>query len=146
MAENTSDQGPMPIAIVGMACRGPGDAVNVESLYQMVKEGREAWGEIPKDRWNPEAFFHKAHRNGSVCMANGHFLKHNLAHFDAHFFGLTDAEAEAMDPQQRLLLECTYEALENGKLYDRISPLLNSKSKLMVLSLSRNSNGESVKV
>jgi len=58
MAGPAGDLGPMPIAIVGMACRGLGDATNVENLYQMVKEGREAWGEIPKDRWNPEAFFH----------------------------------------------------------------------------------------
>lgn len=78
-------------------------------------------------------------------MANGHFLKHILAHFDAHFFGLADAEAEAMDLQQHLLPECTYEALENGELNDRNFPTLNSQRKLTVISLlSQNANGESV--
>ena len=77
-------------------------------------------------------------------MTNGHFLKHILAHFDAHFFSLTDAEAEAIDPQQCLLLECTYEALENGELNDRSFPTLNSQRKLTVISLlSQNANRES---
>lgn len=134
MAETAGDLGPMPTASVGMACRDPGDATNVKNLYQMVKEGREVWGETLKDRWNPEAFSQKAHGSSSVCMANGHCLKHILAHFDAHFFGLADAEAEAMDPQQRLLLECTYEALENGELNDRNFPSLIVRE-LTVISL-----------
>ena len=41
MAETAGDLSPMPTASVGMACRDPGDATNVENLYQMVKEGRE---------------------------------------------------------------------------------------------------------
>lgn len=33
---------------------------------------------------------------------------------DAHFFGLSKAEAIAMDPQQRQMLEVVYEGLENA--------------------------------
>lgn len=48
----------MPIAIVGLACRFPGDAANVKGLWDMCCEGRSAWSEIPHSRMNAEAFFH----------------------------------------------------------------------------------------
>ena len=47
-------------------------------------------------------------------VRGGHFLKENLAAFDAPFFSIASAEAASMDPQQRGLLETTYRALENG--------------------------------
>lgn len=47
-------------------------------------------------------------------MRGGHFLKEDLAIFDASFFSITASEAMAMDPQQRMLLETAYTALENG--------------------------------
>lgn len=60
----------MPIAIVGMGFRGPADATSVENLWKMVSEGREGRSEIPKDRWNNEAFYHpNSARNGTVSPA-----------------------------------------------------------------------------
>jgi acyl transferase domain-containing protein len=50
-----------------------------------------------------------------IRSKQGHFLREDLATFDAEFFDFTAAEASAMDPQQRGLLETTYRALENGK-------------------------------
>ena len=47
-----------PIAIVGMACRLPGDAVNVKGLWDMCCEGRSAWSEILGSRMNGKNFFH----------------------------------------------------------------------------------------
>jgi hypothetical protein len=56
-----------PIAIVGIGFRGPGDAKNVEKLWEMILEGREAWSTIPARRWNSTAFYHPDHaRHGTV--------------------------------------------------------------------------------
>jgi hypothetical protein len=66
-ASNSLDDTSMPIAIIGMGFRGPGDASNVERLWKMILEGREAWNEIPESRWNNHAFYHPDHaRHGTV--------------------------------------------------------------------------------
>ncbi|KAL6715297.1 hypothetical protein ACLMJK_007562 [Lecanora helva] len=105
----------MPIAIVGMGFRGPADATSVENLWKMISEGREGRSEIPKDRWNNEAFYHpNSARNGTHNVEAGHFMTDDLSRFDAPFFSMNNTEVAALDPQQRLLLECTYEALENA--------------------------------
>ena len=47
-------------------------------------------------------------------MRGGHFLRDDIAAFDAPFFSMSPTEASCVDPQQRGLLECAYRALENG--------------------------------
>ncbi|OJJ48578.1 hypothetical protein ASPZODRAFT_1626836 [Penicilliopsis zonata CBS 506.65] len=107
----------MPIAVIGLGFRGPGDATDPSRFYQMIFEGREAWSPVPQSRWNNDAFYHPdANKNGTSNVEGCHFLTEDLARFDAPFFNLTQAEAEALDPQQRLLLECCYEGLENAGL------------------------------
>src|SRR5699024_7366170 len=57
----------IPIAVVGMGFRGPGDATNVERLWQMILDGREARTQVPQSRWNNDAFYHPDHsRHGTV--------------------------------------------------------------------------------
>ncbi|GFF89731.1 lovastatin nonaketide synthase [Aspergillus udagawae] len=114
-ASNSLDDTSMPIAIIGMGFRGPGDASNAEKLWNMILEGREAWNQIPELRWNSHAFYHPDHaRHGTINVQGGHFLSEDVSLFDAPFFNMTSDEAAAMDPQQRLLLEVTYEGLENA--------------------------------
>ena len=63
------DQGDktMPIAVVGLSCRYPGVAKNPESLWQACAEERNLWQPIPKDKVNPNAFYHpNPSRNGTV--------------------------------------------------------------------------------
>lgn len=51
-------------------------------------------------------------------VRGGHFLKNDIAAFDAPFFTITPNEAKAMDPQQRIMLELVYESLESGKILE----------------------------
>ncbi|KAL4883330.1 polyketide synthase [Aspergillus karnatakaensis] len=105
----------VPIAIVGMSCRFPGEATSPERLWELCVNARSAWSEVPGDRWNKEAFYHPdGARTGTTNVRGGHFLTQDIAHFDAPFFNVSAVEAKAMDPQLRLQLEVCYEALENA--------------------------------
>lgn len=59
----------MPVAIVGMSCRLPGDANSPERLWRLCAEGRSGWSEIPDDRFNKEAFYHPSgSKRTTVCI------------------------------------------------------------------------------
>lgn len=102
-----------PIAVVGVGCRLPG-AENPQAFWSLLKEGREAIGPIPADRWDTEALFDPDPETpGRIATRAGGFLK-DIRGFDPGFFGITRREADGMDPQQRLLLEVSWESLENA--------------------------------
>jgi 3-oxoacyl-(acyl-carrier-protein) synthase len=102
-----------PIAIIGASCRFPG-ATGLEEFWQLLRNGRNAVGTVPKDRWDPDASFdpNPASRVNSA-IRHGAFIA-GIRQFDCAFFGITPREAAAMDPQQRLLLETAYEAFEDA--------------------------------
>ncbi|CAI7573351.1 unnamed protein product [Penicillium crustosum] len=106
---------PQPIAIIGYACRLPGQVTSPSDLWELCTRARSGWSPIPKDRFSIEAFRHpNPSKVGSFNPKGGYFLDEDIARFDAPFFNLTVQEATSMDPQQRLLLECAYEALESA--------------------------------
>ncbi|KAL9121039.1 MAG: hypothetical protein Q9187_002405 [Circinaria calcarea] len=115
------------VAVVGFSIRFPQDATSPEAFWQMLCEGRSAMTEIPKDRFNLDAFYHSdPSRVSSINFRGGHFIKGDLAAFDAPFFSVTPAEALSMDPQQRILLETTYRAFESGMLFIVLDLLLSA--------------------
>ncbi|MDT0308873.1 SDR family NAD(P)-dependent oxidoreductase [Streptomyces sp. DSM 44917] len=104
-----------PIAIVGMACRLPGGANDLDSYWRLLREGRDATSPVPPGRWDAEVAAAAARAAGvSPEVFRGGFLDVPVDLFDAEAFGITPREARSMDPQQRLLLEVAWEALEDA--------------------------------
>lgn len=55
------------VAIIGMACRFPGEAVSLESFWELLFQGRNAWSEVPSNCWNAGAYYHPSReRKGTV--------------------------------------------------------------------------------
>ncbi|WP_086666774.1 type I polyketide synthase [Lentzea kentuckyensis] len=94
-----------PVAIIGMACRFPGDTHGPEQLWELLADGREGLSAFPADRNWPSL--------DAVPTGLGGFLT-GAADFDPTFFGISPREALAIDPQQRLLLETAWEAVEGA--------------------------------
>ncbi|GKT47554.1 reducing polyketide synthase FUB1 [Colletotrichum spaethianum] len=116
-----------PIAIIGAACRLPGEVSSLGDLWDMISHERTGHGKIPADRWDADVLHHPDQdRKGSMAVKNGYFLKEDISHFDAPFFSTTAKEAASMDPVKRLLLEVSYESIENAGI--PVESLMNSQT------------------
>ncbi|WP_051908584.1 GNAT family N-acetyltransferase [Candidatus Odyssella acanthamoebae] len=94
-----------PIAIVGMACRLPGNINNIDDYWRVLREGKDAISKAPSNRLELQS--------SSQFPSEGGYLT-DIDKFDPAFFNISPREAELMDPQQRILLEVTWEALEQA--------------------------------
>ncbi|OQD84967.1 hypothetical protein PENANT_c011G03847 [Penicillium antarcticum] len=102
-----------PIAIVGSACRFPGDATSPSKLWDLLKDPRDVLTEIPESRFSTKAFYHPdGLHHGTTNVRHSYLLSDDHRLFDAQFFGTKPVEANSIDPQHRLLLETVYEGLE----------------------------------
>lgn len=101
------------IAVVGLGCRFPGDAVTPSRLWDLLKAPRDVLSPLD-GRFNTEAWYHENGKyHGSFNVKESYQLDgDSVRRFDAQFFGINAVEAKSMDPQMRLLLETVYEALE----------------------------------
>jgi acyl transferase domain-containing protein/SAM-dependent methyltransferase/acyl carrier protein len=103
-----------PIAIVGIGLHLPGGARDESSLWRLLADGVDAISEIPRDRWDVDAYYDPdPDKPGKMNTRHGAFIS-GVDQFDAEFFGVSPREAVSMDPQHRLLMETSWEALENA--------------------------------
>lgn len=109
-----ANKGNCPLAIVGIGCRFPGSADDVNSFWKMLVEGRSGIMEVPKDRWDLGRHYHPDPSIPDMVISNRGGFIDILDKFDARFWGLSPREAKRMDPQQRWLLEVAWEALEDA--------------------------------
>ena len=112
--ESMEEERNEPIAIVGLACRFPGDASSVQGYAKLLFENGNAVADIPPSRFDVAPIFNPDPDvpGKTYCRSAG--LVREIERFDADFFGISPREAICMDPQQRMLLEISWEALENA--------------------------------
>ncbi len=100
-------------AIVGYAARFPG-AKDADEYWTVLREGRDAISEVPKDRWDADEFFDpEPGVPGKVVTRRAGFVD-DVTGFDAPFFGMSTREVRLLDPQHRLLLEMAWTAIEHS--------------------------------
>lgn len=107
-------KGVVPIAIVGMAFRFPGDLSDESSFWEALKQGKDAVGQLGNERWAAEELQHPKRSEPGRSITYSAGVLSRIDQFDANFFGISPREAAWLDPQQRLLLELAWEAMENG--------------------------------
>ncbi|MBM3289185.1 MAG: type I polyketide synthase, partial [Candidatus Hydrogenedentes bacterium] len=104
-----------PIAIVGMACRFPGGASDLDRFWKLLETKTDAICEVPRGRWDSRKFYSPNPRKaGKAYVNHAGFLQEPIDEFDPLFFRMSPRETEGLDPQQRILLEVTWESFEDA--------------------------------
>lgn len=100
-------------AIVGYAARFPG-AADADEFWEVLRDGRDAVSDVPKDRWNADDFYDPdPGAPGKIVTRRAGFVD-DVTGFDAPFFGMSAREVRLMDPQHRILLETAWRAVEHS--------------------------------
>lgn len=100
-------------AIIGYAARFPG-AADADQFWDVLRDGRDAISEVPRDRWDVDEFFDpEPGTPGKVVTRRAGFVD-DVTGFDAPFFGMSAREVRLMDPQHRILLETAWRAVEHS--------------------------------
>lgn len=105
-----------PIAIIGMACRFPGNIHSPDDFWNLLVSGKETIAEIPDSRWNSQDYYSSNYDEaGKIITRQGSFFT-NVQESDPAFFDISPKEAKSMDPQQHMLLEVCWESLEHANI------------------------------
>ncbi|KAJ5114039.1 hypothetical protein N7456_002573 [Penicillium angulare] len=108
------------IAVVGMSCRLPGGANDLDLFWDLLEEGRDVVERVPANRYDVDTHTDiTGKRLNTSVTPFGNFLD-SPGLFDAGFFDMSPREAAQTDPTHRLALLTAYEALEqSGYVPDR---------------------------
>ncbi|MEU9802543.1 amino acid adenylation domain-containing protein, partial [Streptomyces sp. NPDC051000] len=116
-APGSTDADLHDIAVIGFDGVFP-NAENTDALWQVLMEGVDCLTEVPKSRWDIDAYYGTDGEPGTVYLRRAGFVQ-GLADFDPGFFRLSPAEAAWIDPQQRHLVQSAWRALEDAGLAGR---------------------------
>lgn len=104
----------MPIAVIGMSGRFP-DAVNVNELWDNLRDGRSSIKRFPKERgYNIDEYYDPQKKQpGKTYVRKGGFID-GVEQFDPMFFKISPNEALYIDPSERIFMEETWKAIEDA--------------------------------
>lgn len=100
------------LAIVGMSCRLPGGANDLELYWKLLAEGRDVHTTIPPDRFDINTHYDPTGERENTTNTPFMNFMDRPGYFDAGFFNMSPREALETDPMHRLALVTAYEALE----------------------------------
>ncbi|GGL61168.1 mycocerosic acid synthase-like polyketide synthase [Streptomyces fumigatiscleroticus] len=102
-----------PVAIVGAACRFPGQVGSLTSLWRLLTARRDTVREVPGERWE-QAELAGLPTQVAARLRYGCFLDDDVYAYEPEFFGINAQEAPWVDPEHRLLSEVVWEAVEHA--------------------------------
>lgn len=100
------------LAVVGMSCRLPGGANDLELYWRLLAEGRDVHTTVPPDRFDLSAHYDPTEQRENTTNTPYMNFMDRPGFFDAGFFNMSPREALETDPMHRLALVTAYEALE----------------------------------
>jgi amino acid adenylation domain-containing protein len=103
-----------PIAIVGAACRYPGNVASLDELWQFLRDGRDGVTSMTDQRWPMARYLSDDPNQPGTIYSDAMGLLDGIDRFDAALFGLKAEETRHIDPQHRLLMELTWETIEDA--------------------------------
>ncbi|KAF5987967.1 putative polyketide synthase [Fusarium bulbicola] len=107
-----------PIAVIGSACRFPGDSSSPSKLWDLLKSPRDLLTKVPSNRYNADAFYHAdSKHHGTTNVRHSYFLNEDPASFDNNFFNIQPG-TPAGDPREaEAIYRAFYSDVKDDKLY-----------------------------
>ncbi|MGA5198386.1 SDR family NAD(P)-dependent oxidoreductase [Streptomyces exfoliatus] len=102
-----------PVAVIGAACRFPGQVRSLTSLWRLLLARRDTMREVPAERWE-QAELAGLPAEVAARLRYGCFLDDDIYAYEPEFFGINAQEAPWVDPEHRLLSEVVWEAVEHA--------------------------------
>ena len=104
-AEGGTGSAREPIAVIGIGCRFPGGGDDAASLWRLLRDGVDAIGQVPAERWDIDALRSRPRTRREDRHARRGISSPTSTASMRSSSASRAREAQGMDPQQRLLLE-----------------------------------------
>src|SRR5205809_1378897 len=89
-----------PLAIVGIGCRFPGGANNPETYWRILRDGVDAVVEVPKDRWDVDAFYDPDPAAPGKSYSRSGGVIDDVYGFGRQMFGIAACDVVVTDAMQ----------------------------------------------